>query len=197
MSLEAIVAHYRRWYQPHAEAELDCFRRQPTLDAAISLAAMATDCHGRRFSHQHRLKEPNLEKARDRLLRSRERLESQESFARLHDVVGKMVEPISGLGPLYRYDTALRIGAKLGLLPKAVYLHAGTATGAAALGIRFDAGQAALFKADLPTALLLLDFHQIEDVMCIYKGALRSAKTGEPVALPEDDRCYLDDIEEE
>lgn len=197
MSLEAIVTHYRRWYRPQAEAELDCFRQQPTLDAAIALAAMATDGHGRRFSHQRRLEGPNLEKARDRLLRSRARLESQQSFARLHDEIGNIVGPIAGLGPLYRYDTALRIGARLGHLPKAVYLHAGTAKGAAELGILFDAGQGTLFRVDLPAALRILDFHQIEDVLCIYKGALRRAKAGEPVALPEDDRCYLDDVAEE
>ncbi|MEK7411500.1 MAG: hypothetical protein AAB327_09000, partial [Actinomycetota bacterium] len=34
------------------------------------------------------------------------------------------------LGPLYVYDTALRIGAKKGQMPKVVYLHAGTREGA-------------------------------------------------------------------
>jgi hypothetical protein len=58
---------------------------------------------------------------------------------------------VTGIGELYVYDTALRIGAKLGVFPEKVYLHAGTRIGVRNLGL--DARRTALRMASLPRAL--------------------------------------------
>ena len=78
---------------------------------------------------------------------------------------------VGGLGELYVYDTALRIGAKLNLLPNKVYLHAGTRSGAEALG--FDGKATVLNVSDLPRELQKLEPHEIEDVLCIFKADLK------------------------
>jgi hypothetical protein len=55
---------------------------------------------------------------------------------------------VPGIGELYVYDTALRIGAKLGVFPEKVYLHAGARIGVRNLGR--DARKTALRIASLP-----------------------------------------------
>jgi hypothetical protein len=196
MSFDGIAEHYRKWYRPRSEAELNCFRRQPTLAAAVALAAVAEDDRGRRFPHQRRLKQADLARARVKLVENVSSLQAEKSFARLHERVETLTRSISGLGVLYQYDTALRVGAKLGLLPANVYLHAGTRIGAKALRIRLEPNQRFLFTTDIPRALLVLAPHEIEDVLCIYKKVLGDALDGKPIHLPDDDRCYLDDPEE-
>jgi hypothetical protein len=62
-------------------------------------------------------------------------VERARNFAELFEMIHTAVHPIPGLGELYVYDTALRIGAKLNLLPDKAYLHAGTRSGARALGL--------------------------------------------------------------
>ena len=71
------------------------------------------------------------------------------------------------IGRLMVYDTSLRVGARLHLLPDRVYLHAGTRVGARALGLDWRADHVAM--AHLPRALRLLGPHEIEDCLCIYK----------------------------
>lgn len=80
---------------------------------------------------------------------------------------------LHGIGELTVYDTALRIGAKLGLLPKKVYLHAGTRAGARALGLNWKATSLAV--RELPSELLTLTPHEIEDCLCIFKDKLKRA----------------------
>ena len=70
------------------------------------------------------------------------------------------------------YDTALRIGAKLGLEPEVVYLHRGTRSGMKALGL--DVGRPFIEVDELPQALRSLRPHEIEDCVCIYKSELGS-----------------------
>ncbi|MDQ3246773.1 MAG: hypothetical protein M3Q52_07800 [Pseudomonadota bacterium] len=80
---------------------------------------------------------------------------------------------VSGFGPLARYDTALRIGFWLRLLPARVYLHAGTRDGSRALGL--DAADGSLGRDQLPPELEPLEMHEVEDFLCIYKGQLGPA----------------------
>ena len=78
---------------------------------------------------------------------------------------------IRGLAELYYYDTALRIGASRSLMPKHVYLHRGTRDGARALGLDWRADL--LDPRALPKELAVLEPHEIEDFLCIYKDQLK------------------------
>ena len=73
---------------------------------------------------------------------------------------------------LYCYDTALRIGAKLGLKPDKVYLHRGTRVDARRLGLPTEG--ATLEMSALPEGL---------------QGGSRPAHA--PVDRPKDRRCGL------
>jgi hypothetical protein len=72
------------------------------------------------------------------------------------------------------HDTAFRIGAKLDLLPVKAYLHAGARVGARALG--YDRRLPWIEVSDLPRQLRRLKPYEIEDLLCIYKDVLGSAR---------------------
>jgi hypothetical protein len=123
---------------------------------------------GKRWAHQRRIPGAALEKATDRLRRAG--LEKARSFDDLIQRVNSAVRSIRGIGELYVYDTALRIGAHLRLLPREVYLHAGARMGARALHLDYRSASIPLDR--LPVELRRLEPHEIEDVLCIYKDWL-------------------------
>jgi len=178
--LEAIVRAYIQRHRPRAQAEFDWFRQQPTLKAAIECAALARDSKGDKYKHQHRLKKMTLEEARKALLNNYGVIEKSKDFEELFAWMQKILEPILGLGPLYLYDTALRIGAKLDIWPAKVYLHAGTRCGAKELGL--DGKAKILEKSLMPAEFGELGAHEIEDVLCIYKDRLKAAIEGRPLS---------------
>ncbi len=172
-SLSHVVSHYIRHHRTRARAELDWFRSQPTLEAAISEAALARDARGKRLSHQARIARVTLDAARLRLLALRDNLAAADTFQDLHDHVRSALSNVRGLGELYFYDTTLRIGARLGLAPKSVFLHRGARIGARALGL--PSHVSSLDVHTLPAQLQVLAPHEIEDVLCIYKSRFTSA----------------------
>lgn len=145
----------------------------------------------KRYSHQRRLKQQNLLRAEEKLVATIAEIERVTRFAPLFELVEKAVGHLDGLGELYVYDTALRIGFYRQILPERVYLHAGSREGARALNCPVD-GVIGLFKSDLPDEFRKLEMYEIEDVLCIYKRYF----TGEQTDLDDNKACWLDDISE-
>jgi hypothetical protein len=165
-----LVRHYRAKYLPNHCAEIQWFEGQSTLAAAIAKAAFAEDDRGRRYSHQRRIQK-NALKTSFQALRSREdAIRRCRSFDELHELILNALKNVSGIGELYCYDTALRIGAKCRLRPRTVLLHAGTRAGASV--IADTRGKGYLTKKDLPAGLRHLPPEQIEDILCIYKDEI-------------------------
>ena len=172
-NLKAIVRAYVHRIRPRAQAELDWFSRQPSLTAAIEKAALAVNSGGKRYSHQRRLKKVALVKALRNLLNESEAMGHARDFDALFKIIRTAVKPTPGIGELYVYDTSLRIGAKLNLFPTRVYLHAGTRLGARALGL--NVRDPTLTASALPREFHLLEPHELEDVLCIFKKELWAA----------------------
>jgi len=179
MNLKRIVQIYISECRPGSQAEIDWFRQRPSLQVAIEAAAFATDQDDKRYLHQHRLKPDNLKRANELFQANAEHIEACRDFDELHQLIEQIVRPINGLGELYAYDTAFRIGARLGLLPQRVYLHAGTRAGARKLGL--DHKAEFLEMESLPVELHELYPHEIEDVLCIFKDDFDSDDPGEIV----------------
>ncbi len=99
-------------------------------------------------------------------------LRGAESFDELFEVIAATIGSIPGIGELAVYDTALRVGARFGLEPTKVYLHAGTRKGVKALGLgqRRDT----IEMAELPSDLRTLTAREAEDLLCIYKSEFTS-----------------------
>jgi len=168
--MKAIVADYIARHREKAERELRYFRIQRTLEKAVSLAALARKPNGKRFPHQRRLPESVLKQVERKLVGAVALIRRTRSFAELHGLVDQTIRPIFGVGELMVYDTALRIGARLGLEPQEVFLHSGTRVGARRLGL--DGSRRSLPLAAFPAQLRRLPAQEIEDILCIYKDRL-------------------------
>lgn len=166
MTKADIVALYNAKNRKAKECVLAWMAKRASLEEAIEAAAMARIC-GKRHPHQRRLKVCSLEKGTRDLLAKAHDISACRDFDELLNLVDKAVRSVSGLGELYIYDTAERIGAFLGKLPEKVYLHAGTRKGAENWGLDTNAG--VIEMKDLPRELQALKPHEVEDLLCIYK----------------------------
>jgi hypothetical protein len=165
-----IMVHHYLDSRPRIKKEVEWFAQHSSLERAISDAAMSIDWEKKRFSHQHRIKRIVLESARKRLLSITRKLGECKNFDELYGIVENALEPVDGAGELYSYDVSLRIGSKLGLFPRKVFLHAGTRKGAKALGLN---GQLSWLEMDsLPEWLRELQPYEVEDFLCSYKDRL-------------------------
>lgn len=117
-TLEAVVQTYLETCQPRLEAQLCTFASEPTLQSAVARAALAETPGGKRYKHQHRIKRVVLQ-AILRLLLEID-LSRMRSFYELHTAIDQASGSVRGVGELLVYDTALRIGAKLGKMPDRV-----------------------------------------------------------------------------
>lgn len=175
-SLSDVVDDYVQKFKAGAESDINYYASQPFPEAAINQAGLARRPDGKRQPHQRRIPRSALKEATRRL--------RDADFCHIgafHDLlllVEGIVLPIRGIGELYVYDTALRIGASLGYLPQDVYLHAGARAGARALGLPYHAEW--LSRTKLPSELRCLEAYQVEYLLCIYKQFLH------PFRLPRD-----------
>jgi len=175
-SLSQLIRLYIAKWRDRAKKELESFRRE-CFHSAVERAALAVhddeDGRRKRFSHQRRLNRRVLDEARERLLSTSAKLRRAKGFSDLHESIKDALAGITGLGSLYYYDTALRIGANLQKMPERVYLHRGTRRGARAMGLDWRADS--LDPKCLPKELSALDPHEIEDFLCIFKDRLGHA----------------------
>jgi hypothetical protein len=108
MNLKAIVRTYIRQIRPRAEDELEWFRGQPSLEAAIGHAALAVNSRGQRYSHQRRLRKKTLEQAREILLARQSRFANAHDFDEVFHLVEAAVQDVR-VSRLCVYDTSLRL----------------------------------------------------------------------------------------
>lgn len=169
-SYQAIVRHYQSNFQQAADSTMNGYS-DLTFDEMLEYAAYAKLRNGKRHPHQYRLKRSALRNAHKQLKAYKNDLLSCSTFHQLYEAVQDAISDIGGIGELMVYDTAHRIGAYLKLRPNKVYLHAGTRTGAVALG--FDGSEESIDRKDLPKPFQKLKPEEIEDCLCIYKKAIR------------------------
>lgn len=168
--LQYLVKEFIEDIEDRGSRELERFKQLPSLDLALHYAGLAIDEQQKRFSHQRRIPGAVLVRMTASLKAVKRQISSCSSFDDLWTVVGELRDKHRGIGELYHYDTALRIGAYLGLAPDAVYVHAGVRKGARALG--FPAGMCKIKVSALPSPLRKLSPSAIEDFLCIYKDDL-------------------------
>ena len=100
---------------------------------------------------------------------NKERLSGLSTF---EEILDKLEEnAIKGIGPLTLYDTATMLAFPKGKFPEKVYLHAGTAKGARALGVTGTIVDKQVF-VDICSDFQNLSTAQIEDFLCVYAAYL-------------------------
>ena len=170
-----ILEDYDRRHCCNEEQEIAWFQKQPSLRAAIEAAARAIDGRGRRYSHQYRIRRESIRHATAALLAAKAHIARANSFDALHALIASQLREVSGIGELYLYDTAFRVGAYRRLLPTRVYLHAGTRDGARALNV--DYRRPALEMSEVPAELRHRQPHEVEDILCIFKDRFVSRES--------------------
>jgi hypothetical protein len=162
-----IISHFQRCSLPALNAQLNWFASQRTLLSAIRRAAIARGSTGNRLSHQWRLPRAMYPSALKNLTASAPALKRCATFSDLYAVIDQAVGSLSGVGPLYIYDTALRIDAFLQIQPTDVYLQAGALKGAERLLNRVRSR--ALPPTAFPTPYSALAPYQLENLLCCYR----------------------------
>ncbi len=164
-TLAEIVQVYEQRYRADSRQELEAFRLESSLAAAVDRASAARDSNGKRYKHQSRLTKRALADVHLRL--AGENLTACGDFDELHRLIESRLRSIHGVGELMIYDTAVRIGALLGHLPKRIYLHRGTRRGARELGLDWRAPYVEMDA--IPIEMRVLEPHEIEDCLCIFR----------------------------
>lgn len=168
-SYEAIVADYIQEHRDGAQDEREFFQNCESLEEVIDRAALCLTAEDKRHSHHYRRSRAALAKARDALRKCVDAIQACEQFHDLFELVETQILPIPDIGSLVVYDVATWVGSYLDLEPDRVYLHAGAAKGAAALGLK---NRKTILPTELPSAFCRLRCCEIEDCLCIYKDDL-------------------------
>lgn len=167
LTLLQIVRDYNSKYKDSVYNELEQFQQANSLNAVIETAGKAIDFNGKRFGHQWRLTDNALSLALSELKKSSKKINACKNFDELLSLVESTAGSVYGIGELYNYDTALRIGAYQGLFPEQVYLHRGVREGARKLGL--DTRRRSIPIEEFPIEFRMIDAKDLEDIVCIYK----------------------------
>lgn len=174
-TLELLLAYYAAGADARRREALWWRAEDQPFAAAVERAALSIRENGRRHSHQNRIPRAVLQACAEVLVRHLPALERSSGFHELLTQIQALYRPIRGAGELLAYDTADRLRHRLGLASEhLIYLHAGTRVGARRLvGGRLPRGDAwALMRHQIPERLWILDNHELEDFLCIYKDDL-------------------------
>ena len=174
-SLSGLMLQWEKRNRPGFQEYLNGYRTSSFSDALK--AASRGEWHpngekaGKRHPHQWRIPKAAIKHWSGKLCKAQAQIQAFRGhvFEDLFDFLDKQARAISGIGPLMVYDTALRIGANIGCLPKdCVYLHA-HATIPFVHKFRIE-------KAEMREPLKALEkweAYEIEDFLCIYHDPIK------------------------
>jgi hypothetical protein len=143
-------------------------------NVALARSAYGRDAWGVKHPHQYRLTDAALSAARTLAMARGESFFAARDFETLLHLAREIQHAIYGLGRMWTYDFAERIGAHLEIGPThTVYVQCGALVGARNLDLRVRSGR--LLHAELPAALRVLEAGEVEDFLCIKKSRLSVA----------------------
>lgn len=172
-SLQKVIAVYREKNYAMLERELETFRdfylERNDLRELIRVASWGINPeNGKRLSHERALRKSALAQWEKKLLLLESAIAQCGDFEQLYELLDKEAKTVKHIGALVCYDTALRIGSALNILPRNyVYLHAGAQLPNEKKNR--DRIETAALKDVL--ANTLPSFH-IENFLCIYQEDL-------------------------
>jgi hypothetical protein len=178
-----LASIYELGYASKLSDQLDRYYQLDSLKTVLQFDNLYKDQSKKIYSHQRRLGADILERASSTLSKEAnlKKIEKCGSFDELLRCVESAASHIHPFGTLAVYDTALRIGAKLGQWPEVVYLHAGAMVGYRALveGRRV-VGQKQIPMEGLPKEVQVLKPHHAENFLCIFKGLFKNSGSRRP-----------------
>ena len=165
-TLEQMLECYCKKFRPVLAEYLNVFRKYDLDDVIRYATGSVCPCCGLRHPHQRRLSGHVLEEFAGRLQSLSDQIKKAENFESLHELVVRA--RIKGIGPVTLYDAALRISAKLSILPqKVVYLHGHALIPQMPGTHKMDiSGFAPQFSRKNLTA------YEIEEFLCVFNARL-------------------------
>lgn len=155
---------------PQCESADATYAAMESLEKVIESAG-GTPSKETRTTLVARNKQEKWDRARPALMNSLDALKACKNFDELLSLIEKNFRGIEGLGGMYTYDTARRIGAYLKLFPRRVYLNSsGTREGARAL--KLDHRRPYINMISLPPELRKLEPKLVEEFLNVYKDRL-------------------------
>lgn len=190
-SLEAMVRDFTwRFPRDRRDMVLVFCQEAEWLSIAINRACASRDSNGKMHNHQTRVPKNAKIKFADELLADQAVIQQdiddawstkKDAFDALHDRLAKIGAKVPGVGPVYLYDVATRVGAYLNVAPTSLYLHAGVWQGWLALCTATMASppSAALRRhwktkgrikqKRLPEEFKDMTADEVEDFLCTYR----------------------------
>ena len=114
-------------------------------------------------------------------------LNNCNSFSEIIEIVESC--RVRGFGELAIYDTSIRIGTFLGIVPDRVYLHAGTRIGMEALEQKNyvpigSSRNKSVSTEDLPKEFKTMEADEIQHLLCAEKDLLKNQLENNPKIIP-------------
>jgi hypothetical protein len=179
MSLATAIKGYKKDTLP-ALIEIDKhfkkFKLPSQLPEVIKNAAMAVNPNGKMNNHQRRNGKEACEEGAMALAKYEVEIKSAKSFEEVFVITEQIANGIDRLGPLWSYDTALRIGFAKDVYPSEIYVQSGVKKGVRkVMNGKLPRGRS-LPKHMFPAPLQQLKPYQLENFLCIYGKDYKSAK---------------------
>ena len=168
MITKELIQTYKKETGKHLQNVKTAFEKF-NLKEAIEKGAKAIDPtnDNKMFSHQRRVGFKVANSGYELLKQRENDLIRCRSFEEILVITDEVSKQIYRLGPLWSYDTALRIGFQKEIYPKNVYLQAGVKNGYKKI---FNQNPKNRFeeKNKFPKELQILEPHEIENFLCIW-----------------------------
>lgn len=118
------INEYFEKHAPHLKYIKEYFENLP-IECIVYQAALSQKWDGKMFSHQYRVGIEKTKLAAKKLLEFESTILTVQTFEEIFHYTEKIRKLKIGVGPLWSYDTALRIGFHLKIYPTEVYIQAG------------------------------------------------------------------------
>lgn len=165
-TLSEMVDHFLQVRGHRVQLEADWWGNDKlTIEHACRRAMFMLGREEGRDRHQRPYSAEQLRRLGERLATAADRLGQIKSFWGLRLEIERIWELAPGRTPLLVYDVAHRLGYRLGLAPRHVYLHAGPRVGANALRPGLGDRRRRCIKR-FPTSIQRLTPAQAEDFLC-------------------------------
>jgi hypothetical protein len=143
-------------------------------ECIVYQAALSQKWDGKMFSHQYRVGIEKTKLAAKKLLEFESTILTVQTFEEIFHYTEKIRKLKIGVGPLWSYDTALRIGFHLKIYPTEVYIQAGVVKGYVKFFGKRPKRRRKIPKSEFPM-LSALEAYEIENFLCIWGGKTSNA----------------------
>jgi len=171
MSLSIALKHYIKDNLPNLIAivrHYQTFKLPRQLPEVIQNAAKGIDPNGLMNNHQHRIGYATCIEGARELGKYEAEIKKAKTFEEIFGITELVKREVDGLGDLWSYDTALRIGFAKGVYPKEVYVQSGVKKGVRKImGGLLPKGRS-LPQHIFDPSLQKIEPYQLENFLCIY-----------------------------